>query len=71
MGHITYCTRYCYNILFIDFYSYISVALHNKRCKQILDEILGLGFDPRALFQFLLNIAQFEYVVKEVSLCFI
>lgn len=44
----------------------IPVADSNKKCKMIRDEILQFGYDPRALFQFLLNVAQFEFLMKEV-----
>lgn len=47
--------------------NFILVADYNRRCKQIHDEIIQLGYDPRALFRLLLNIAQFEFLMKEVS----
>ena len=47
--------------------NFILVADYNRRCKQIRDEIVQLGYDPRALFRLLLNIAQFEFLMKEVS----
>jgi WASH complex subunit strumpellin len=42
------------------------VAEYNKRCKQLQEEIVQLGFDPRSLLQFLLNTAQFEFLMKEM-----
>lgn len=42
------------------------VADYHKICKQIQDQIVQLGFNPRALFILLLNTAQFEFLLKEV-----
>ena len=45
---------------------FVSVADHNKKCKMIREEIVQTGYDPRGLFQFLLNVSQFEFIMKEV-----
>ncbi|XP_003385312.1 PREDICTED: WASH complex subunit strumpellin-like [Amphimedon queenslandica] len=42
------------------------VADHNKKCKMIREEIVQTGYDPRGLFQFLLNVSQFEFIMKEM-----
>lgn len=44
----------------------ILVADYNRRCKLIQEDIIQMGYDPRALFQFLLNTAQFEFLLQEV-----
>ncbi len=44
------------------------VADHHRRCKQIREEVIALGYNPRLYFVFLLNTAQFEFMLKEVSL---
>ena len=39
----------------------------NKKCRQIKDAINTFGHNPSKLFQLLLNTAQFEFLLKEVS----
>ena len=43
-----------------------SVADHHKRCKQIREEVVAAGYKPKKMFVFLLNTAQFEFLLKEV-----
>ena len=43
-----------------------TVADHHKRCKQIRDEVVAAGYKPKKMFVFLLNTAQFEFLLKEV-----
>ena len=41
----------------------------NKRCKQILQDVIrDVQYDPAAVFKLLLNTAQFEFNLKEVCL---
>ena len=42
------------------------VADHHKRCKQIREEVVAAGYKPKKMFVFLLNTAQFEFLLKEV-----
>jgi WASH complex subunit strumpellin len=40
----------------------------NKRCKQLRDQVLSDSkYSPLAVFQLLLNTAQFEFKLKEVD----
>lgn len=45
-----------------------TVAEHHRRCKQIREEVVALGYNPQLYFVFLLNVAQFEFLLKEVQL---
>ena len=47
---------------------FILVSEMNKKCRQIKDAINTFGHNPSKLFQLLLNTAQFEFLLKEVSL---
>ena len=47
--------------------SHSAVADHHRRCKQIRDEVVAVGYKPKRLFVFLLNTAQFEFLLKEVT----
>lgn len=38
----------------------------NKKCRQIREAILSYGYDPKLLFQLLLNMSQFEFLLKEM-----
>lgn len=43
--------------------------LNNKRLRQIKDQVLSDSkYNPKILFQLLLDTAQFEFTLKEVSL---
>lgn len=43
---------------------------NNKRLRQIKDQVLSDSkYNPRILFQLLLDTAQFEFTLKEVRLC--
>ncbi|CAI8048928.1 WASH complex subunit 5 [Geodia barretti] len=42
------------------------VADHHKRCKQIREEVVAAGYKPKKMFVFLLNTAQFEFLLKEM-----
>lgn len=43
--------------------------LNNKRLRQIKDQVLNDSkYNPKILFQLLLDTAQFEFTLKEVSL---
>ena len=44
-----------------------TVAEYHQRCKAVHAEVVSVGFDPRNLFVVLINTAQFEFVLKEVS----
>ena len=50
-----------------DGHCFLVVADNNRRCKQIKDEIIQMRYEPRAVFILLLNTAQFEFLLKEVS----
>ena len=43
-----------------------SAADHHRRCKQLREDVVAIGYDPRALFVLLLSTAQFEFTLKEV-----
>ena len=43
-----------------------SAADHHRRCKQLREDVVAIGYNPRALFVLLLNTAQFEFTLKEV-----
>ena len=39
----------------------------NKRCRALREMVTASGHDPRAVFELLLNTAQFELKLKEVQ----
>ncbi len=48
---------------------YMSGAEANKRCRQLRDQVIqDSKYNPEILFRLLLNISQFEFNLKEVSL---
>ena len=44
----------------------VSAFDSNKRCRQLRDMVSAAGFNPRTVFELLLNTAQFELRLKEV-----
>ena len=38
----------------------------NKRCRMLREMVTASGYDPRAVFELMLNTAQFELKLKEV-----
>ena len=51
----------------MDYAPFSTVADHHRRCKQIRDDVIAVGYKPKKLFVFLLNTAQFEFLLKEVG----
>lgn len=50
-------------------FSILACDPNNKRLRQIKDQILtDSRYNPKILFQFLLDTAQFEFILKEVKI---
>ncbi|XP_065061996.1 WASH complex subunit 5-like [Rhopilema esculentum] len=41
------------------------VGENSKKARQVKESIIGLGYNPKFVFELMLNIAQFEFVLKE------
>ena len=55
-------------VLNITVLVFFAGAIGNKRCKQILDQVVADSqYKPLSVFQLLLSTSQFEFMLKEVS----
>lgn len=52
----------------LNYVFFIKVFDNNKRCRTIRDIVTNSGYSPRGVFELLLNTAQFELKLKDVSL---
>lgn len=51
------------------FFPFLACDPNNKRLRQIKDQILtDSRYNPKILFQLLLDTAQFEFILKEVKI---
>lgn len=51
------------------FFLFLAYDPNNKRLRQIKDQILtDSKYNPKILFQLLLDTAQFEFILKEVKI---
>ena len=54
-------------MFFIAFFFYYFQGFDmNKRCRMLREMVTASGYDPRAVFELMLNTAQFELKLKEV-----
>lgn len=59
---------YTFNKLGTLFFPFLACDPNNKRLRQIKDQILtDSRYNPKILFQLLLDTAQFEFILKEVK----
>lgn len=54
------------NQLKLTSWNYLTVFDVYKRCRALREMVTASGYDPRAVFELLLNTAQFELKLKEV-----
>jgi WASH complex subunit strumpellin len=66
VGKLMNCLRECNVTLRWIMLHTAAVADHHKRCKQIREEVVAAGYKSKKMFVFLLNTAQFEFLLKEM-----
>ena len=54
------------HVLHCLFFYYFQGFDMNKRCRMLREMVTASGYDPRAVFELMLNTAQFELKLKEV-----